>query len=81
MPVLAPVADLLHMSRQVAVLAYQYGAGMCELVTPTNGAMMAILAAAGVRFDDWIRLSWRMIAVVTLTGAAAVVLAVTIGLR
>ncbi|HLB09433.1 MAG TPA: hypothetical protein VK617_07845 [Gemmatimonadaceae bacterium] len=81
MPVLAPVSDLLHMSRQVAVLAYQYGAGMCELLTPTNGAMMAILAAAGVRFDDWIRECWRMIAVVTLTGAAAVVLAVTIGLR
>lgn len=81
MPVFAPVADLLHMSRQVAVLAYQYGAGLCELVTPTNGALMAVLAAAGVRFDDWIRFSWRIIAIVTLTGAAAVVLAVTIGLR
>ncbi len=81
MPVLAPVADLLHMSRQVAVLAYQYGAGMCELVTPTNGALVAVLAAAGVRFDDWIRESWRPLAAVTLTGAAAVVLAVTIGLR
>ena len=81
LPVFAPVADLLHMSRQVAILAYEYGAGMCELVTPTNGAMMAVLAASGVRFDEWIRESWRMIAVVTLTGAAAVVLAVTIGLR
>jgi uncharacterized ion transporter superfamily protein YfcC len=81
MPVLAPVADLLHMSRQVAVLAYQYGAGMCELVTPTNGALVAVLAAAGVRFDDWIRESWRTLAAVTLTGAAAVVLAVTIALR
>jgi uncharacterized ion transporter superfamily protein YfcC len=81
MPVFAPVADLLHMSRQVAVLAYEYGAGMCELVTPTNGALMAVLAAAGVRFDEWIREGWRMIAVVTLTGAAAVVLGVTIGLR
>lgn len=80
MPVFAPVADLLHMSRQVAVLAYQYGAGMCELVTPTNGALMAILAAAGVRFDDWIRAASGMIAVVTLTGAGAVVLAVAIGL-
>lgn len=81
MPVFAPVADLLQMSRQVAVLAYQYGAGLCELVTPTNGALVAVLAAAGVRFDDWIRESWRAIAVVILTGATAVVLAVTIGLR
>ncbi len=81
MPVFAPVADLLHMSRQVAVLAYQYGAGICELVTPTNGALMAILAAAGIRYDEWIRSAWRMIAVVALTGAGAVVLAVAIGVR
>ena len=81
MPVFAPVADLLHMSRQVAVLAYQYGAGMSELVTPTNGALMAILAAAGIRYDEWIRASWRMIGVVTLAGSAAVILAVASGLR
>lgn len=81
MPVFAPVADLLHMSRQVAVLAYQYGAGMCELVTPTNGALMAILAAAGIRYDEWIRASWRMIGAVALAGSAAVILAVGIGLR
>lgn len=80
MPVFAPVADLLHMSRQVAVLAYEYGAGICELITPTNGALMAILAAAGIRYDEWIRASWRMIGVVTLVGAAAVILAVATGL-
>ncbi len=81
MPVFAPVADLLHMSRQVAVLAYQYGAGICELITPTNGALMAILAAAGVRYDEWIRGAWKMIAVVALTGAGAIVLAVAMALR
>ena len=76
LPVFAPVADLLHMSRQVAVLAYQYGAGMCELMTPTNGALMAILAAAGVRYDEWIRGAGLMLALVTLLGAAAVAIAV-----
>ena len=79
LPVFAPVADLLHMSRQVAVLAYQYGAGMCELVTPTNGALMAILAAAGVRYDLWMRVAGRMIALVAGVGAIAVVIAVAIG--
>ncbi|MDQ2931205.1 MAG: YfcC family protein [Gemmatimonadota bacterium] len=81
MPVFAPVADLLHLSRQVAVLAYQYGAGICELITPTNGALMAILAAAGIRYDEWIRGAWKTIAVVALTGAGAVVLAVAMGVR
>jgi uncharacterized ion transporter superfamily protein YfcC len=79
LPVFAPVADLLHMSRQVAVLAYQYGAGICELVTPTNGALMAILAAAGVRYDEWIRGAGVMLALVTALGALAVVVAVALG--
>jgi uncharacterized ion transporter superfamily protein YfcC len=79
LPVFAPVADLLHMSRQVAVLAYQYGAGMCELVTPTNGALMAVLAAAGVRYDRWMRVAGRMIAVVAGVGALAVIIAVALG--
>ena len=36
------------------MLAYQYGAGLCELLTPTNGALMAMLAASGVRYEDWL---------------------------
>ena len=52
MPIMAPLADLLGMSRQVAVLAYQYGAGMMDMITPTNGGLMAVLAAAGVGYES-----------------------------
>src|SRR2546429_6990554 len=55
LPILVPLADLLGLSRQVTVLAYQYGGGLCELLTPTNGALMAILAAAGVRYQHWLK--------------------------
>ena len=55
MPLFVPLADLLGTSRQVPVLAYQTGAGLTELVTPTNGALMAVLLAAGVPFERWIR--------------------------
>ncbi len=55
MPVIVPLSDLLGLSRQVAVLAYQYGAGLCDLITPTNGALLAILGIVGVRFEDWLR--------------------------
>jgi uncharacterized ion transporter superfamily protein YfcC len=70
MPLLVPLSDLIGLSRQVTVLAYQYGAGLCELITPTNGALMAMLAACGVRFDDWIRFAGPIFAV--LLGLAAV---------
>src|SRR5262249_2234430 len=48
MPVLTPLGDLLGLPRLAIVLAYEMGAGLCELVTPTNGALMAVLLAAGV---------------------------------
>src|SRR2546430_8990213 len=55
LPILVPLADLRGLSRQVTVRAYQYGGGLCELFTPTNGALLAILAAAQVRYEDWLR--------------------------
>ncbi|EOZ98632.1 membrane protein [Indibacter alkaliphilus LW1] len=64
MPLLTPIADLIGMSRQVVVLAYQYGAGIMDMVTPSNGGLMAILAAAGVSYKEWIAFAWRPILVV-----------------
>jgi uncharacterized ion transporter superfamily protein YfcC len=79
MPVLVPLSDLLGLSRQVTVLAYQYGAGLCELVTPTNGALMAMLAATGVRYDQWMGFATRLL--VLLVGLAALGLLAGISLH
>lgn len=81
LPILAPLSDLLGMSRQTAVLAYQYGAGLCELLTPTNGALMAILAAAHVRYDEWFRFAARMWLMLMALGAAAILAAMAMGLQ
>lgn len=79
MPVLVPLSDLLGLSRQVTVLAYQYGAGLCELLTPTNGALMAMLAATGVRYEEWFRFLRGLI--VLLFGLGALALLAGISLR
>jgi uncharacterized ion transporter superfamily protein YfcC len=80
MPILVPLSDLLGISRQVTVLAYQYGAGLCELVTPTNGSLMAVLAAAGVPFDRWIRFAAPLFLLLFVLGAAAVAVAIVLRL-
>ena len=80
LPILVPLADLLGLSRQVTVLAYQYGGGLCELLTPTNGALMAILAAAQVRYEDWLRFAGPALLALLALGAAAVGLGAAIGL-
>lgn len=73
MPLLTPIADLIGMSRQVVVLAYQYGAGIMDLVTPSNGGLMAILAAAGVSYKDWIVFAWKPLLVIFAIAALSVV--------
>ena len=79
MPVLAPLSDLLGLSRQVTVLAYQYGAGLTELLTPTNGALMAMLAAAGVRYETWLRFAGWLLALLFGLGAVALLAGLAIG--
>jgi uncharacterized ion transporter superfamily protein YfcC len=75
MPLFAPIADLLGFSREAAVIAYQTGAGLTELVTPTNGALMAVLLAAGVPLQRWLRFAAVGIAALALIGVVAAALA------
>jgi uncharacterized ion transporter superfamily protein YfcC len=49
MPIMAPLSDLLGVSRDSAVIAYQTGAGLMDMITPTDGALLvAIVGVAGV---------------------------------
>ncbi|MDA0328064.1 MAG: YfcC family protein [Gemmatimonadetes bacterium] len=81
MPVLVPLADLLGLSRQVIVLAYQYGAGLCDLVTPTNGALMAILASGGVRYEEWMKFTLPLYAALVVLGGVSIAIAIAINLQ
>jgi uncharacterized ion transporter superfamily protein YfcC len=81
MPVLVPLSDLLGLSRQVTVLAYQYGGGLSDILVPTNGALMAILAASGVPYGKWIRFLAPVYAGLFLIGVAAVIMGILIGLK
>jgi uncharacterized ion transporter superfamily protein YfcC len=73
MPVLVPLSDLVHVPRLASVMAYQIGGGLMELLTPTNGSMMAILLAAGVPFDRWIRFAFTGVMIVAAIGVAAMI--------
>ncbi|HET9295060.1 MAG TPA: Na+/H+ antiporter NhaC family protein [Gemmatimonadales bacterium] len=80
MPILVPLSDLLGLSRQVTVLAYQYGAGLADLIVPTNGALVAMVAATGVRLEAWVRFVGPVLALLALLALAALGVAVGTGL-
>jgi uncharacterized ion transporter superfamily protein YfcC len=58
MPILAPLGDVLGITRQTIVLAYQLGDGFSNIVTPTQGYFMAGLAILGIPWSVWVR--WLM---------------------
>lgn len=61
MPIMTPLADLVGVSRQTAVLAFQFGDGISNILTPTSGYFMAALAAAGISWTKWLRWIWPLI--------------------
>jgi len=73
MPILVPLSDLLGIPRQATVLAYQTGAGLTELLTPTNGGLMAVLLAAGVPFGRWIRFAAVGVLLALIVGIAGII--------
>ena len=75
MPILVPLSDLLGISRQVTVLAYQTGAGLTELLTPTNGGLMAVLLAARVPFSRWIRFAVVGVLLALIVGVVGMIAA------
>jgi uncharacterized ion transporter superfamily protein YfcC len=55
MPIMAPLSDLVGVTRQTAVLAYQLGDGLGNILYPTSGYFMATLALAGVGWNKWVK--------------------------
>ncbi len=55
MPLMTPMADLVGITRQVAVQAFSFGDGLSNLATPLNGPLVGCLAIAGVSFPKYFK--------------------------
>jgi uncharacterized ion transporter superfamily protein YfcC len=77
MPILIPASDLIGVSRQAAVLAFETGAGLAELLIPTNAALMAVLLAAGIPYSRWIAFVLKGWAMLTAIGIAGTLFAIS----
>lgn len=79
MPVMAPLADVVGISRQTSVLAFQMGDGFSNMIVPTNVVLMSILGIAGIPFARWLRFVVPLMLQLLVAGAAALVIANKIG--
>lgn len=79
MPLMVPVADLLEIPRQVAVLAYQFGDGFSNMIIPTNAVLMGIIGIAGVPYGHWFRFCLPLMLKLMLASSLVLVLAIIFG--
>jgi uncharacterized ion transporter superfamily protein YfcC len=79
MPLMAPLADLVDVPRQVAVLAYQMGDGFTNMIIPTNAILMGILGVAGISYARWFRFCLPLILKLYAAGAVVLFMAVWLG--
>jgi len=55
MPIMAPLSDLVGLTRQTAVLAFQFGDGISNLIIPTSGVTMGVLSIAKIPYEKWLK--------------------------
>lgn len=79
MPIMIPLSDLIGMTRQTAILAFQVGDGLTNLIVPTSGGTLAMLAIARVPYDRWVRFFFPLLVKIFLLSWGFLAFAVMIG--
>ncbi len=80
-PIMAPFSDLVGVSRQAMVLAFQFGDGFTNMITPTSGVLMAALAMARVPYEKWVRWIWKMVVALLVLGLVLLLLTLILPLQ
>ncbi|MBO4739787.1 MAG: YfcC family protein, partial [Bacteroidales bacterium] len=67
-PMMAEFADMLHISRQTMVLAFQFGDGITNMITPASGVLLGCLGAAKIPYSVWVKWIWKFILFLIVLG-------------
>jgi len=81
MPIMAPFSDLIHVSRQATVMAYQLGDGFTNLITPTSATLVGVLGVAKIPFEKWVKWVWPLIVLLILVGFLLLIPTITMKLN
>jgi uncharacterized ion transporter superfamily protein YfcC len=68
MPIMAPFSDLIGVSRQATIMAYQFGDGFTNMLTPTSAVLMGVLGVAKIPFEKWVKWVWPLMLMLIILG-------------
>lgn len=75
MPIMIPVADIVGVTRQTAVLAFNFGDGFSNYVLPTSSALMGMLAISNIPYDKWMKFMGKLFGYWVITGSVILLIA------
>lgn len=81
MPIMAPLSDLVGVSRQIAVLAYQMGSGFVDAFTPVSASLIGVLGVARIDWIKWAKFQIKMQGFFFAIGTIIIVIAVSINFQ
>jgi len=74
-PIVAPLTDMIGITRQTAVLAFNFGDGFCNYILPTSSALMGILSMGNVPYDRWMKFMWKLFLIWMVVGSVLMIIA------
>lgn len=81
MPLMAPFGDLIGISRQATVMAFQFGDGFTNMITPTSGVLIGVLGVARIPYNKWFKWVLPFIAILFVLGILLLIPTVTMQLN
>ncbi|MEI6857804.1 hypothetical protein [Psychrilyobacter sp.] len=78
MPLMTPMAEVVNVSKQIAVSAYQYGDGFSNIIIPTSGVLMAVLGVAKIPYEKWLKFVTPIFLIWVIIGSISIVVGVAI---
>ncbi|RIL76841.1 YfcC family protein [Staphylococcus cohnii] len=79
MPLMVPISDLLHINRQITVIAFQYGDSISNVLFPTSAILMGALAVGKISYTQWLKFAWKLILVWVIICCIGMSIALIIG--
>lgn len=68
MPIMSQFSDLIGVSRQATVMAFQFGDGFTNMITPTSGVLIGVLGIARIPYEKWVKWIAPFMAILIITG-------------
>jgi uncharacterized ion transporter superfamily protein YfcC len=80
-PIMAEFSDIVGLSRQATIVAFQFGAGFTDMIAPTSGVLIGVLGMARVPYVKWLRWIWPILLILIISGFLLLIPTVTMKLN